>query len=35
LDGNNLQVDFIRSSTGEILDSSVLYKSHTQQFAVQ
>jgi len=35
LDGNNLQVNFIRSSTGEILDSSVLYKSHTQQFVVQ
>ena len=35
LDSNNLQVNFIRSSTGEILDSSVLYKSHTQQFVVQ
>ncbi|TVY82531.1 Acid phosphatase [Lachnellula suecica] len=34
-DANNLQVDFIRSSTGEILDSSVLYKSHTEQFVVQ
>ncbi|EEA23301.1 hypothetical protein TMatcc_002159 [Talaromyces marneffei ATCC 18224] len=28
LDSNNLQVDFIRSSTGEVLDSSVLFKSH-------
>jgi acid phosphatase type 7 len=35
LDGNHLQVDFIRSSTGEILDSSVLYKAHDQQFVVQ
>lgn len=35
LDANNLKVDFIRSSTGAILDSSVLYKSHTEQFVVQ
>jgi hypothetical protein len=35
LDTNNLKVDFIRSSTGDILDSSVLYKSHTEQFVVQ
>ncbi|KAF3403369.1 Acid phosphatase [Talaromyces pinophilus] len=28
LNETSLQVDFIRSSTGEILDSSVLYKSH-------
>ncbi|KAI6086598.1 putative acid phosphatase [Hypoxylon rubiginosum] len=35
LDANNLQVDFIRSATGEVLDSSVLYKSHTEQFVVQ
>ena len=35
LDSNNLQVDFIRSSTGAVLDSSVLYKSHTEQFVVQ
>jgi acid phosphatase type 7 len=34
-DANNLQVDFIRSSTGEVLDSSVLNKAHTQQFVVQ
>ncbi|RDW74923.1 hypothetical protein BP6252_06065 [Coleophoma cylindrospora] len=35
LDSNNLQVDFIQSSTGTILDTSVLYKSHTEQFVVQ
>ncbi|PNY24167.1 Purple acid phosphatase [Tolypocladium capitatum] len=35
LDANNLQVDFIRSSTGELLDRSKLFKSHTQQFVVQ
>jgi hypothetical protein len=35
LDSNNLQVDFIRSSTGAVLDSSVLYKAHTEQFVVQ
>ncbi|KAB8074926.1 Metallo-dependent phosphatase-like protein [Aspergillus leporis] len=35
LDANNLQVDFIRSSTGEVLDSSKLYKSHSEQFVVQ
>ncbi|KAK8052557.1 acid phosphatase [Apiospora rasikravindrae] len=35
LDENRLQVDFIRSSTGETLDSSVLYKSHKEQFVVQ
>jgi hypothetical protein len=35
LDANNLKVDFIRSSTGDVLDSSVLYKSHKQQFVVQ
>jgi hypothetical protein len=34
-DANNLKVDFIRSSTGDVLDSSVLYKSHKQQFVVQ
>jgi hypothetical protein len=34
-DTNNLQVQFIRSSTGEILDTSVLYKAHTEQFVVQ
>lgn len=35
LDRNRLQVDFIRSSTGEILDSSTLYKSHDVPFVVQ
>ncbi len=35
LDGNNLQVQFIRSETGEVLDSSVLYKSHAEPFVVQ
>ena len=34
-DAHNLQVDFIQSSTGDILDSSVLYKAHTQQFVLQ
>ncbi|CZR52290.1 related to acid phosphatase precursor [Phialocephala subalpina] len=34
-DANNMQVDFIRSSTGEVLDSSVLYKAHSQSFVVQ
>ncbi|OKL58235.1 hypothetical protein UA08_06389 [Talaromyces atroroseus] len=28
LDGNNLRVEFLRSSTGEVLDSSTLYKAH-------
>ncbi|CAD6898245.1 unnamed protein product [Tilletia caries] len=31
----NLKVDFIRSFDGNILDSSVLYKSHTEQFVRQ
>jgi len=35
LDANHLQVDFIQSLTGTVLDTSVLYKSHTQQFVVQ
>ncbi|RFU25208.1 hypothetical protein B7463_g11131, partial [Scytalidium lignicola] len=35
LDTNNLKVEFIRSSTGEVLDTSVLYKSHTEQFVIQ
>jgi acid phosphatase type 7 len=35
LDTNNLKVEFIRSSTGDVLDTSVLQKSHTQQFVVQ
>ncbi|KAH8803404.1 Metallo-dependent phosphatase-like protein [Xylogone sp. PMI_703] len=34
-DAHHLRVDFIRSSTGEVLDSSTLYKSHKQQFVVQ
>ncbi|KAJ9134360.1 Purple acid phosphatase [Pleurostoma richardsiae] len=35
LDSTHLKVDFIQSTTGDILDSSVLYKSHTQRFVVQ
>jgi hypothetical protein len=35
LDRNNMQVDFIRSSTGAVLDSSTLFKAHDQQFVVQ
>ncbi|KAK5999163.1 Acid phosphatase [Cladobotryum mycophilum] len=35
LDGRNLQVDFYRSSTGELLDSSKLFKSHETQFVGQ
>jgi len=35
VDDQNLQVDFIRSSTGEVLDSSTLYKSHSTSFVVQ
>lgn len=35
LDANNLRVDFIRSATGEVLDTSTLYKSHADQFVVQ
>ncbi|KAH7390743.1 Metallo-dependent phosphatase-like protein [Phaeosphaeria sp. MPI-PUGE-AT-0046c] len=35
LDANNLKVEFIRSSTGDVLDSSVLFKSHKQRFVVQ
>jgi acid phosphatase type 7 len=34
-DTTHLRVNFIRSSTGEVLDTSVLYKAHTQQFVVQ
>lgn len=34
-DRNHLQVDFFRSSTGELLDSSTLYKRHDTQFVVQ
>lgn len=35
LDEQHLQVDFIRSSTGDVLDSSTLYKSHSTPFVVQ
>lgn len=35
LDEKNMQVDFIRSATGEVLDSSVLHKEHAEQFVVQ
>ena len=35
LDTNNLKVEFIRSSTGDVLDTSTLYKAHTEQFVVQ
>ncbi|KAK8103328.1 Metallo-dependent phosphatase [Apiospora kogelbergensis] len=34
LDANRLQVDFIRSSDGATLDTSVLYKSHKTQFVI-
>ncbi|EPS26379.1 hypothetical protein PDE_01315 [Penicillium oxalicum 114-2] len=34
-DANNLQVDFYQSSTGKLLDTSVLYKSHTNRFVSQ
>ncbi|KAI1810726.1 Metallo-dependent phosphatase [Poronia punctata] len=35
LDANQLNVEFIRSTTGEILDTATLYKSHTERFVVQ
>ncbi|KAH8162692.1 hypothetical protein CIB48_g5554 [Xylaria polymorpha] len=35
LDENQLQVQFVRSTTGEVLDESVLYKSHEERFVVQ
>lgn len=35
LDAQHLQVNFIRSSTGEVLDSSILYKKHSTPFVVQ
>ncbi|KAJ5468506.1 hypothetical protein N7475_006258 [Penicillium sp. IBT 31633x] len=35
LDAQHLQVDFVRSSTGEILDSSTLFKKHATQFVDQ
>ncbi|TWU79162.1 hypothetical protein ED733_008862 [Metarhizium rileyi] len=33
-DRNHLQVDFVRSRTGEVVDTSVLYKEHAEQFTV-
>ncbi|KAJ6112434.1 hypothetical protein N7512_007758 [Penicillium capsulatum] len=35
LDAQHLQVDFIRSSTGDVLDSSTLFKEHSVGFVVQ
>lgn len=35
IDAQHLGVDFIRSSTSEVLDSSVLTKSHSQVFVTQ
>jgi acid phosphatase len=35
VDEHNLQVDFYQSSTGTLLDSSTLYKSHGSQFVKQ
>ncbi|CAG8901769.1 unnamed protein product [Penicillium egyptiacum] len=35
LDEQHLQVDFVRSSTGQILDSSTLYKEHATDFVEQ
>ncbi|KAI5864185.1 Metallo-dependent phosphatase [Durotheca rogersii] len=35
LDAQNLQVDFVKSDTGELLDTSRLFKSHKEQFVVQ
>ncbi|CAK7274711.1 hypothetical protein SEPCBS57363_006302 [Sporothrix epigloea] len=32
LDAQHLKVDFVRSSTGEVLDSSTLFKSHKDRF---
>ncbi|KAJ3539590.1 hypothetical protein NM208_g5424 [Fusarium decemcellulare] len=34
-DANKLQIDFIRSSTGELLDRSQLFKSHKDRFVRQ
>lgn len=34
-DENNLLIQFIESATGDVLDSSTLYKSHTEQFVNQ
>ena len=35
LDSNHIGVDFLRSSNGEVLDSSVLYKEHKEAFVRQ
>lgn len=35
LDEHNVRINFIRSSTGEVLDSSTLYKMHDTPFVVQ
>jgi hypothetical protein len=35
LDANNLEVNFLDSATGALLDSSTLYKAHSEQFVVQ
>lgn len=35
IDAQHLGVDFIRSSTGQVLDSSTLYKQHNTSFVVQ
>lgn len=34
-DENNLKIEFISSSSGEVLDTSTLYKSHSEQFVSQ
>lgn len=34
-DANHLQIDFIQSATGRVLDSSVLFKEHKERFVVQ
>lgn len=34
-DENNLLIQFVESATGDILDTSTLYKSHTEQFVSQ
>ncbi|CAK7207396.1 hypothetical protein SEUCBS139899_010206 [Sporothrix eucalyptigena] len=34
-DANHLKIEFVQSSTGNVLDSSVLYKEHAEQFVVQ
>ena len=35
VDAEHMQVEFIRSSTGEVLDTSTLYKAHAEAFVVQ